>query len=301
MRPHPIAPTLLLALALATTTRAQDKPFTLPDAPRIAFIGNTFVERDAEHGYFETRLILTFPDKDIVFRNVGWSGDTVRGEARAGFGQPADGFNRLAKHVADLKPNLIFLNYGVNESWAGPAGLPAFDADLAKMLDTLTKAGGTQVVVFSIMAQENLGPPLPNPDAHNKDVRLYNQTLAKAAAARGMRFVDLYDLPFAYATANPGRHFTENEIHPTPAGFAFAAEQIARRLGLPDRPWDDRAEKVRRLTVEKNRLYFHRWRPENETYIFGFRKKEQGQNAVEIPQFDPLVAAKEVEINAAKK
>ena len=53
--------------------------------------------------------------------------------------------------------------------------------------------------------------------------------------------------------------------------------------------------------MEKNRLYFHRWRPENETYIFGFRKKEQGQNAVEIPQFDPLVAAKEAEINAAKK
>jgi lysophospholipase L1-like esterase len=298
MRPHPLALTFLLTFAV--TTQGQDKNFELPENPRVAFIGNTFVERDAEHGYFETRLLLAFADKEIVFRNLGWSGDTVRGEARAGFGQPIDGFNRLAKHVADLKPNLIFLNYGVNESWAGAAGLPAFDADLAKLLDTLTK-DGAQVVLFSITAQENLGPPLPDPDAHNEDIRLYNDALAKAAAARHLRFVDLYDLSLAYAKANPGRHFTANEIHPTPAGFAFAAEQIARRLGLPDRPWDDRAEKVRRLTIEKNRLYFHRWRPENETYIFGFRKKEQGQNAVEIPQFDPLVAAKEAEINAAKK
>jgi lysophospholipase L1-like esterase len=244
---------------------------------------------------------MAFREKEVVFRNLGWSGDTVRGEARAGFGQPADGFNHLAKHVAELKPNVIFLNYGVNESWAGAAGLAAFDADLAKLLDVLTKGDGTQVMIFSIMAQENLRPPLPNPDAHNADIRLYNQAIEKAAAARGLRFVDLYDLPMAYAKANPGRYFTDNGVHPTPAGFAFAGEQIARRLGLPDRPWDDRAEKVRRLTVEKNRLYFHRWRPENETYIFGFRKKEQGRNAVEIPLFDPLVAAKEAEIKAAKQ
>ena len=28
-------------------------------------------------------------------------------------------------------------------------------------------------------------------------------------------------------------------------------------------------------------------------YVFGFRKREQGQNAVEIPQYDPLIAAEE--------
>src|SRR3954453_5561322 len=153
MKPHPLALTLLLALTAAVDARAQDKNFKLPQNPRVAFIGNTFVERDAEHGYFETRLVLAVPDKDVIFRNIGWSGDTVRGEARAGFGQTIDGFNHLAKHVADLKPNLIFLNYGVNESWAGAAGLPAFDADLAKLLDVLTK-DGAQVVIFSIMAQE---------------------------------------------------------------------------------------------------------------------------------------------------
>ncbi|MBX6313400.1 MAG: hypothetical protein IRY99_10865, partial [Isosphaeraceae bacterium] len=55
-------------------------------------------------------------------------------------------------------------------------------------------------------------------------------------------------------------------------------------------------ERLRRATIAKNRLYFYRWRPQNETYLFGFRKHEQGQNAREIPQFDPLVAAQEAEI-----
>ncbi len=56
------------------------------------------------------------------------------------------------------------------------------------------------------------------------------------------------------------------------------------------------AEKLRQAIVAKNRLYFYRWRPENETYLFGFRKYEQGKNAREIPQFDPLIAEKEKEI-----
>src|SRR5204862_6471029 len=40
---------------------------------------------------------------------------------------------------------------------------------------------------------------------------------------------------------------------------------------------------------KKTELFFHRWRPANWTYLLGFRKQEQGQNAVEIPKFDPLI------------
>jgi hypothetical protein len=151
------------------------------------------------------------------------------------------------------------------------------------------------------MQQENLGPPLPDPAAQNGNIRLYNGALAKAAEARGLMFVDLFDVPAKFAQAHPGERFTPNGIHPTPAGHRFVADAILRGLGLPEQGDTEQSEKIRQVTVEKNRLYFHRWRPENETYIFGFRKKEQGQNAVEIPQFDPLVAAKEAEIKRLKK
>jgi hypothetical protein len=56
------------------------------------------------------------------------------------------------------------------------------------------------------------------------------------------------------------------------------------------------AEKLRRAIVAKNQLFFHRWRPQNETYLFGFRKHEQGNNAKEIPMFDPLIEKDEAEI-----
>ena len=61
-------------------------------------------------------------------------------------------------------------------------------------------------------------------------------------------------------------------------------------------PEFDQTEKLRQLIIEKNQLYFHRYRPQNETYLFGFRKYEQGNNAVEVPQFDALIEAKEKEI-----
>ena len=61
------------------------------------------------------------------------------------------------------------------------------------------------------------------------------------------------------------------------------------------------AENLRKAILKKNELFFHRSRPANMAYIFGFRKREQGRNAVEIPQFDPLVAAKEKEIAQLRK
>ena len=62
-----------------------------------------------------------------------------------------------------------------------------------------------------------------------------------------------------------------------------------------------RFELLRELTVKKNELYFHRWRPQNITYLFGFRKHEQGNNAVEIAQFDPLIDELEKQIHEAKQ
>ncbi len=58
----------------------------------------------------------------------------------------------------------------------------------------------------------------------------------------------------------------------------------------------DQMEALRELVVAKNRLFFYRWRPQNETYLHGFRKHEQGNNAKEVPEFDPLVEAKDLEI-----
>lgn len=80
-----------------------------------------------------------------------------------------------------------------------------------------------------------------------------------------------------------------------------AADAWAAGVTLARGPEYDQAESLRRTIDEKNVLFFHRWRPQNETYLFLFRKGEQGNNAVEIPMFDPLIAEKEVRIAELRK
>jgi hypothetical protein len=56
-------------------------------------------------------------------------------------------------------------------------------------------------------------------------------------------------------------------------------------------------EAIRKLLLKKNELYFHRWRPQNITYLFGFRKHEQGNNAADIAKFDPFIQDLEKQIH----
>jgi lysophospholipase L1-like esterase len=333
--------------------------FALRDGDRVVFVGSTLIEREQRYGYWETALTRRYPNKSIIFRNLGWSGDTVFGEARAGFDTPVEGFRRLKDHVLALKPTVLFIGYGTNESFEGKKGLPRFVKGLEKLLDAFAPAKA-RIVLLSPLKQENLGPPLPDPTENNKNLRMYADAIRDVAKKRGHRFVDLYEL-----LGKEKHPLTDNGIHLTAYGYWRSAIVLERALGLPETQWDvemsakgevkkakgarvtksasdplrfqltadllplapapsdgapssfrtegprlevkgqyvlhidpdrDQAEKLRQAIIAKNRLYFYRWRPENETYLFGFRKHEQGQNAREIPQFDPLIAEKEKDI-----
>ncbi len=72
-------------------------------------------------------------------------------------------------------------------------------------------------------------------------------------------------------------------------------------VAITNAPSHQQAEDLRKTIVQKNELFFHRWRPQNHTYLFGFRKHEQGQNAREMAEFDPLVAELENKIDSLKR
>lgn len=60
-------------------------------------------------------------------------------------------------------------------------------------------------------------------------------------------------------------------------------------------------EELRQAIVEKNEMYFHRWRPQNVTYLFLFRKHEQGNNAKEVDEFLPIISRLEKRIFELKQ
>jgi lysophospholipase L1-like esterase len=379
---------ILLLACLALPAARAAAPFKLVAGDRLVLLGSTLIEREQRYGYWEEALTARFPG--VTVRNLGWSGDTVFGEARASFDPPAVGYKRLVEHTLALKPTVLLVGYGTNESFAGAAGLPKFVKGLEKLLDDLAPAKA-RVVLLSPLRQEDLGRPLPDPAPQNKNVRLYADALRQVAGRRGCGFVDLFDLLGDGTKATPQGAYTDDGMHLTAYGYWRSAAALEQGLGLKEPRWRveidaagktsavegtkvahlktaplrfeatddtltpppaprdapmgaslpgaervlrvsglpagryllkidgkpaaqagaaewalgvplkhgpelDQAERLRAAVVEKDHEYFYRWRPANETYLFGFRKYEQGQNAREIPLFEPLVARAEAEV-----
>ena len=173
-------PCLAVVLLPVQSTLAAE-PFTLKEGDRVVMLGNTLIEREQRYGYWELALTARFPG--VTFRNLGWSGDTVWGEARAGFGTQADGFKQLVQHVLAEKPTVLIIGYGGNEAFAGPAGLPKFEKGLNDLLDALapTKA---RVVLLSPTPHEYLRSLLPDPKPQNKNIALYSSAIHETAKRR---------------------------------------------------------------------------------------------------------------------
>lgn len=292
---------LILLPSIPPAARAADaKPFELRNGDRVAFIGGTFIEREQEHAWLETRLRIRWPEGKIAFRNLGWSGDNVFGASRGYFEGAGAGFARLTTITHELKPTVIFIGYGMTESFEGEAGLPAFRTGLEKLLDMLKDIDARETVLIGPIQHEKLPPPLPDPAEHNKWLRAYADVMKEVAGQRGHRFVDLYDFTRPASPVSPGAQpLTSNGIHLTPDGYRLAAGEIISQLGVvSDKPAiaPKLLGEMRTLAIQKNVQFFNQWRPANETYIFGFRAKEQGNNAAEMPRFSASIDALEDKI-----
>jgi len=70
---------LLLLLISTVAVAAEPSKFELRDGDRVVFLGNTLIEREQKYGHWEWMLTMAWPDRNVTFRNLGWSGDTVWG------------------------------------------------------------------------------------------------------------------------------------------------------------------------------------------------------------------------------
>ena len=270
----------------------ETKPPLLRDGDRVVFLGDTFIEREGDRGFIETALVAAHRDASLTCRNLGWSGDTVWSESRGVFDQPDKGYGRMLALVKELGPTVVFIAYGRNESFGGAAGLAGFREQFLKLCDDLRAATAptTRLVLITPYRFETA-----DADRRNADLAAYADVIRDVAREKQAVVIDLF-------TQLPIGSLTENGTHLSDSGYAQAATIVATATGgqLPA-DFAARSSDLRRLVVEKNRLFFHRWRPANETYIFLFRRHEQGNNAVEIPQFDPLVEQAEARVRAAAK
>jgi hypothetical protein len=58
----------------------------------------------------------------------------------------------------------------------------------------------------------------------------------------------------------------------------------------------EKADQIRNTIIKKNTLFFHRWRPRNDAFVYGERKDEQRIAQEEPAQIEPFIAKQEAAI-----
>ncbi|MCA9042235.1 MAG: hypothetical protein KDA65_17920, partial [Planctomycetaceae bacterium] len=244
----------------------------------------------------ETSLTMSYPELDLTFRNLGWSGDTVWADSRGIFDAPEKGYEKMLAQVNSIKPTVIFLGYGGNEAHAGEEKLGDFVRQYQRLISDLKQNSENPRFVFlSPLPYPNFGKPYPDQTAYNNNVKAYATEIKKLAQSEGSLYIDLIERfsDSVFHDSKPGNYY-ERSMNLTEIGYLVWTDEILHQLGITNidlsHGLPEEWSAVNAEILKKNELYFHHWRPQNITYLLLFRKHEQGNNAVELEELLKLTA-----------
>jgi putative heme-binding domain-containing protein len=314
---------LIAVLAVLLCLPANNPPARSADEPNsakleikpgdhVCIIGNTLADRMQHDGWLETLIQMRFPRHELVFRNLGFSGDEVAGftdkpdnnrrlrsksfgtadEWLAGSAPVPEPGRLVTRHgvrdnrfeTTNTRADVVLAFFGYNESFAGEKGLGAFKKDLEAFIKhTLSQKynGKTapRLVLFSPIAHEDLkNPNLPDGRENNKRLEMYTRAMAEVAAAEKVPFVDLFHATkTVYEKAE--KPLTINGVHLNEEGNRIVAEDIDYQLfGAAKRYGAAHLEKLRQAVLDKNFYWFNRYRVLDGFNVYGGRAFETYQD-----------------------
>ena len=270
----------------AATTKL---PLRLKKGQRIAFIGNTLLDRAQEFGHFESHLQRAHPTHELVIRNLAWSADEVDLQPRP------QNFATVQQHLTRERIEVIFAAFGYNESFAGVGEVDTFKSRLQRWLADLRSSAfdgisGPQIVLISPIANENV-EGVPAADLNNERLAVYTDAMAEIAAKLQVGFANVFDGTRA-EMEDPATDLTFNGAHLTSEGYGLFADVLFQQVF--NRPAPEAHAELRAAIVDKNRHYFRRYRPLNTYYYTGARNKQYGY-------LDFLPAMRNLEIMTANR
>ena len=286
---------LLGAATLAVRPLFAAEPLKLEQNDHVVIIGNTLAERMNHFGHFETLLQSRFPEHKLYVRNLGWSADEVSLRPRS------KDYRNHNNNLSDHRPNVLIAMFGFNESFAGPAGLARFEADLAGFLEApqnidnystarsnwdstadkpqeLPKLAGLRTIVLvSPIAQENVERHgLSDGKKNNENLKLYTEAMARIAQKHKVPFVDLFT-PSLKLMEGAKENLTINGVHLNEHGDQLVGQALdAALFGARPAKINADYEKLRAEVNEKNKQLWYDYRAVNGFYIYGGRKAPFG-------------------------
>jgi lysophospholipase L1-like esterase len=189
---------------------AGDAPIPANDA---SFLGIGYAAKTAG------MLLSRFPDHALQIHNRGISGDRVTYLKK-----------RWQRDCLDLKPDILSILIGINDTWHGVAkgtpedgvGLEEFDRVLRELITTTREAfPGLRVVLCEPFTTETGAVLEMNFHPDIDDRRTIVRTIAGEHADVFVPFQDLFDQLCKEA---PADHWAYDGVHPSDAGHQRMAE-----------------------------------------------------------------------------
>jgi lysophospholipase L1-like esterase len=244
--------TLVAIELLAASALAGE--FFIKDGDRVVFLGDSITEQRLYTTYIEAYALTRHPEWKLLFRNVGWGGDTswLRQRAHPDERQlfaadeasqqkmVEDSVGRgLKRDVLPLKPTVVTIKFGMNDHSYQKFREDIFKAYVRSQseLGKVLEANGARVAFLTPQPIEDKRPD-PDKDVRNQSLRQFSDGLKEVAAKQGATFVDQFDPYMAIMlherAADPAAIIGGGDaVHPGPAGHTIMAWAILKGLGAP--------------------------------------------------------------------
>jgi mono/diheme cytochrome c family protein/glucose/arabinose dehydrogenase len=285
--------------------RAQEKSLQsklpLKRGDKIVLIGNGLAERMLNYGYFETELLLRYPQMDLTIRNLAKPGDTpafrphpsrssqwafpgaekTRPEFSVHHGEGH--YPSPDEWLTTLQADTIIAFFGFNESFGGADGEAAYRKELEAFIDHTLKQkyNGKKrpsLALVSPIAFQNLSTHFSFPSGEQENINLlrYSQIMQEVAASKGIHFIDLYSPTRAWFITG-SEQLTVNGAHLNEKGYQRLAPVLADALFGKQKIRSDKARKaITQLVRDKNFYWFHHYQMPNGVHVHGRRYEPYG-------------------------
>lgn len=160
--------------------------------------------------FWKEMLVQKYPGVGIEMINSGVSGDTT-----------TDGLARLDWAVLSYEPDLVTINFGINDCVYG-LGLEEFEANLVEMIRRIRAGSASEILLLS-------SQPLETPP-YDRQVKDYYHVIERVANEMDVGFVDVYAAWME--RVRQGTPLSSLIIpgldHPNEAGYRIIAEELMK-------------------------------------------------------------------------
>jgi lysophospholipase L1-like esterase len=235
MRQITLCFTLFFALQIQTFAQAPN-PIS-KKVKQILFLGNSITYSGEYLAYVETVYRLNHPYRKLDWLNLGLPSETVSGlseEGHAGGAFPRpDLHERLDRIFAQIQPELVFVNYGMNDGIYLPFDSTRFNkyADGMSGLDQKIRAINAKPIFLT--------PPIYDPIKgipYSITLDLYADWLITQKSEYDWEVIDIHFPMKAYLEAQrkvePEFYLAKDGVHPNSTGHWLMAKPILEFLGL---------------------------------------------------------------------